>query len=625
MSTSVRPHFLGESCRYAARGRHAASYVLFSFVVFLLSSLRAPAQQQTSAKPDFSKDPDLFPRFYRAYSPRTVPDPQLSNEPSVTRLLVAGKLRLSLASLSQAVKDNNLDLMAAGFSNSFAETDLLRAKGGGAPRGAPGVQIPSTLFSGAIGAGLGNAGGLGGFGSAGGISGSARAVTVRPSGTLDPTFLLNLSIDRSSSPLNTIRVSGTPTVTTSTTALQARYVQAFTTGTTISVTFSNQRQSSTQEFLLYNPAFVSSFQFSFTQPLLNGFGWAVNRRFMLVAKEGLQIAKEYYRQQVSTVLAQAQKTYWDLVAAQANVAVAERSLAVAQKLFDDNKMREKIGKVSRLDVIQSESEVAARQRDLVVAQMNLQTTEVTLKDLLTKQIDAALGSALIETTDVLPEPKDSDIPKLKDALATALSSRPELRQDEGNIAIQGVAIRYAKNLLKPSLSIFGLFGTSGLYGDQVIDGPGVSNPIVLPGGIGQAFRQVFNARYPEYAFGLSLTIPLLNRSGQADNIRGRLEERQAEIGMQQDRSQVTLEVRNALIALVQAKAQVEAAHQAVVLSAETSSAEEQRLLSGVSTPYDVIQRQRDLLAAQLAEVQARAMYAKALVELDRSTGVIDTK
>ncbi|HWP85780.1 MAG TPA: hypothetical protein VNN17_11355, partial [Terriglobia bacterium] len=46
------------------------------------------------------------------------------------------------------------------------------------------------------------------------------------------------------------------------------------------------------------------------------------------------------------------------------------------------------------------------------------------------------------------------------------------------------------------------------------------------------------------------------------------------------------------------------------------------LRAGTSTAYNVIRVQRDLLSARLAEVRARVGYAKALVELDRSTGTL---
>jgi outer membrane protein len=610
----------------SARSRDAMSAALCRLaclLLFLCPATTLQAEQEGAVKrPDFTKETSWFPRFYKLYQARPVPESELRNSASVTQLIRDGKLRLSLVQLNAAVKENNLDIVSAGYSSSYAETDLLRARGGGAARGAPGVQIPSGLFTGALGAGVGDAAGLGGFGSAGGISGGARAVTVRPRGSFDPALIMNFSMDRTTSPLNTIRVSGVPIVSTATTALQARYAQQFTTGTSVSVTFNNQRQSSTQQSLLYNPAFVSSFSLNFTQQILNGAGRAVNRRFMEVAKNGLQIARESYRQQVIITLAQAQSLYWDLVAARDNLRDAANSLEVARQLYQDNKAREEIGVLAGIDVVTAESEVAARQRDLVVAQANLQLREVELKSVLSKEIDSALGSAAIEATDSLPEPKDPDIPKLSDALATALRSRPELRQAEGNILIQAVAVKYAKNILKPTLTLFGVFSSAGLFGDRF---KADSSPRIIPGGIWQALNQVILARHPEYAIGFTFSVPLLNRSAQADNLRARLEQRQAETALEGTRSDIALEVRKAVIGLVQAKSQVESARKAAALSQQILSAEQEKLLAGLSTAYDVIRRQRDLLVAQVAEVQARANYAKALVEMNRSMGVLDIK
>jgi outer membrane protein TolC len=603
--------------------RRQAVAVILLVLLQVAAALEAAAQAPIPNVKELSRDPEWFPRLYKSYLPRRLPDPQLTNSPILSAVLDSGKLRLSISDLRTAVRENNLTLLYSSFVAAYAETDLLRAKGGGAPRGASGIQIPSGLFAGAIGAGLGGAGGLGGFGSAGGISGGARQVTARPQGNLDPTLLMNFSVDSTVSPLSTVRVSGIPVVGTHTTALQARYVQAFTTGTSISITFNNQRQSSTQQYLRFNPLFVSSFNFTITQQLLNGFGRAANERFMEVARNDQMIARELVRAQTSTVLAQALTNYWDVAAARENVRVAEMSLEVARRLYEDNKVRQELGKMSRLDVITAEAEVAARRRDLVVARTNLQMREADLKNILSKQMDAGLAAAEIETVDPLPEPRDSDIPELGAALRAAMSDRPEIRQAEGNVLNQAVAVKYAENLLKPTLVVFGVLASAGLSGNSRAVDPVTGATIVIPGGITQAVRQVRGFDFPDYAFGFSFSVPLNNSSARADSVRARLEQRQDEVALQQTRNRIALEVRKAVIGLVQAKAQVEAARQAVGLAEQSLAAEETRLLSGMSTAYNVIQRQRDLRAARLAEVQARANYAKALVEMSRSTGALD--
>jgi outer membrane protein TolC len=589
--------------------------------LLLFCFLRPCAAQQTSGlQPDYGRNPEWFPGVHKPYVKQAIPEVQLINSADLLQWIHEGKLRMSMEQLRTAVKENNLDILSSNNTARYAQTDMLRTKGGGAPRGGAGVQIPSSLFAGAIGSGVGGSTGLGGFGSVGGVTSGARQAFGFQRGGLDPTFSLGFSIDSTSSPLNTVVVSGLPEVTTHSTALQTRYSQAFTTGSSLSVAFNNMRQSSAQRFLLYNPNFVSILSINFTQQLLSGFGSSVGRRFVNVARKEMDVAQEIVRLQVNTTLAQAENAYWDLVAARDSVRVAEQSLDVAQRFYEENKIREEVGTISGLDVVTAESEVAARQRDLVNAQTAMQMREVELKNYISKDLMALLGAAAIEPTDALPDPKDGDIPKLKDALAIALSNRPEIQQAETNLQIQDIAIKYGKDLLKPTLLFFANFNSSGLYGNRVIDNPNGA-PIVLPGGMSQAWRQVRNWDYPEYAVGFSFSLNIRNRAAEADLYRAKREKQQTETGLQ--RNSIALEVRKAVIGLVQARAQVEAARKAAELSEQVWAAEEARLLEGLSIPYDVIRRQRDLRSAQYAEVQARANYAKALVERDRATGVLE--
>lgn len=594
--------------------------VVFCLMIFTMTAVA----QGVGGRPDYSRNPDWFPKFYKPYKAQTVPRIELRNSPNLVQMIQGGKLQISLAQLRTAISENNLDILLSRNSSFYVQTDMLRVKGGGAPRGGAGVQIPSSLFAGAIGAGVGGAGGLGGFGGAGGITGGARQVYGMSRGSYDPSFALGFSVDNTSSPLNSIIVSGRDDVNTRSTALQARFSQSFTFGSSLSVSFNNMRQESNQDYLRFNPDFISQLSISLTQNLLSGFGRSVGRRFIEVAKNEQRIMNEIVRLQVNTTLAQAQNTYWDVVAARENVRVAEKSLAVARQLYQDNKAREEIGTVSGLEVVTAASEVASRERDLVAAQTALQMREIDLKNMISKNVSELLDPVQVEPTDPLPEPNEKDIPKVSEALAQAMSNRCEISQAQVNLETQDIAIRYEKDLLKPTLLVFANFNSSGLYGDRVIRDPSGAN-IVLPGGISQAFRQVRSWSYPEYAVGFSFSINLRNRAAEADNFRAKLERQQTETSLQRTRNNIALEVRKAVIGLVQSKAQVEAAQKAAKLSAELLAAEEAKLIEGSSIPYEVIRRQRDLRTAQFAEVQARANYAKALVERDRATGILEPK
>jgi len=86
------------------------------------------------------------------------------------------------------------------------------------------------------------------------------------------------------------------------------------------------------------------------------------------------------------------------------------------------------------------------------------------------------------------------------------------------------------------------------------------------------------------------------------------------------RQQISLEVRQAAIGLIQGRAQVQAAHEAVVLADQSLEAERKKLQAGISTAYNVVLRERDALAARQADITAVTNYARGLVEMDRSTG-----
>jgi outer membrane protein len=276
---------------------------------------------------------------------------------------------------------------------------------------------------------------------------------------------------------------------------------------------------------------------------------------------------------------------------------------VARELEVENTKQLQVGTRARLDVVSAQAQVAASQRDLIVAQAGLQNAELQLKAMFTKSLVEPLASAAIETTDALPDPAQILIPTLEQAIATALASRPDISIAEGNIKSQKDILPYIKNALLPNLNVFGLVTTVGLYNS-----------------FGNAFTEAVHLKYPECAFGITLSFPLRNRQTEADDVRSRLELRQSEDTLLRTRRQVEVDVQNALIALTQSKAAVAAAHETVRLENQKLDAEQRKLEAGVSTSYNVILVQRDQLAAELAEIQARDAFAKARVALDQATG-----
>ena len=557
-----------------------------------------------------SKGPEIFPHVWKPYEQRPLSLPVLVNSPRLHDLIHDGKLELSLAQAVALTLENNLDIVVERYVVAFAQTDVLRTKSGQAARGFTGASLPGELNSGAIGAGVSLGGGTGGTGNAGGISGGGGAVNVGPAGAFDPTFSSATSYDHVTSPLNTLKVSGNASPTSSAIAYSANFAQLFPTGLSYSVSLSTLRQISTQQNLLFNPDITSRLSIGVNQPLLAGFGRKANERFIVVARQNVATADEVFKQQVITSVAQLEDAYYGLRAFQENVKVAEESLQAVQRLYDETVKQEAAGVESKLDVVTAQSQLAASQRDLTIARTTLEQQETALKQLLSKRNDPELDTASITVTDPLPEPLESDVPGQNTALTTALEKRPEIKEAANNLKNQDVGIGYAANNLRPSLGAFGLFAGSGLQGVTATTASGAL------GALGQSF----SGTYPEGGVGLSFNASIRNRAAQADNIRSQLERNQMIISQQNTKNQINLQVLQARIGLIQGKVQVDAAHEAVRLAQESRDAEREKLQAGLSTAYNVILKERDLVTAQYTDVQVRGAYANALVAMDQAMG-----
>lgn len=594
------------------------------------ASPQPASAQRLEAARDYSQGPHWY--GIGPYRQQTIPPLTMENSPRLENLIRDGKLELSMADALALAIENNLDVAVQRQVVPLAQTDVLRTESGSAARGFTGATIPLGLSAGALGVGVSTAVAGGGVGNAGGITGGGGAVFIPPVGTFDPTINYNFSWDRTTAPLNTTVVAGIPQVTAYTTANSGSYTQLLPTGTSYFVSLNGLRSSSTQQNLLFNPVIPTRMSMGFNQPLLSGLGLEPNRRFLLVARNNQHISAEIFRNQLTQTIVQVENAYWDMVQFQKNVSVAEQNLIAARSLYEDTKEQAKIGTSAPLDVVSTQSALAGSERDLVVARTNLQMQEIQLKNILSKRAIPALQSAQIVTTDPLPEPQESDIPRLEDALAEAFAQRSDLKIAQMNLKNENISTQFTANNLLPGANAFGQYASAGLEGNCLVransscgqskNAPPPPVGTLVEAGAEESLTQMIQGAFPEYSVGFSLILPIRNRAAQADNLRAQLETQQVQINLQSLRNQVELAVRQAMVGLVQGKAQVEAAHQAVYLAQETLAAEQKKRAFGVSTLYNVILRQRDLTAAQYAEVQALDAYGKALVAMNQARGMM---
>jgi outer membrane protein TolC len=577
---------------------------------------------------DYSKGTRWFPQVFAPYKPIKVDKPQfVNNSPRINDLIKDGKLYLSLQDAIGLALADNVDITVERYVPWIAETDILRTLSGGTARGLNGTGTASTL-------------------------GTIPVVG------FDPVFTSNLLWERSSFPVSNPFLSGLGTttallsITNNIAQVNFGYSQAFHTGTSVSITWDTTRESTTSPGTIFNPFVQSTVTYTVQQPLLNGFGKLPNTRFIVEAKNTKLVADSQLQQQVMTTVAQVETDYWELVYARENVNVQDSAVGTAQKLYGDNQKQVQIGTLAPLEVTRAESQLATNQQNLIVAQTTAQQQQSVLLNVITKNPMAPnLQGIEVIPTDEIPAPRGADNLSLQEAVNEALTKRPEILQTQLNLKNDKIEIKATRNSLLPIANLFGQYQQTGLGGNlltssatsfgadteaPVVNAGGtpvlvggqpvyVSEPLTfnsstLPGGLNQALTQVYQNDYPTYLVGLNVTVPFRNRSAQADAARALLNERQLETQYQQTQNTIFLNVRNAMIALQQDRARVDAASKARILAQETLDADGKKYQLGATTTFQVIQDQRDVTSAQGTEIRAKADLIEAQINYDQAMG-----
>jgi outer membrane protein TolC len=568
-----------------------------------------------------------FPNPLGAYTPRGIPDAIFGNTPRVTDLIKDGVLYLSLNDAIALSLENNLDLAIARYNLQIADTDVLRAKAGSNIRGVntglvSGTQGGSAAAStGAAGGGAGGTQtGAGGAGAgASGLVQSTLGTTGGPIPQFDPSLTGTLSLERSKQPLSNTVTTGVPFLQQNSGTANFSYNQGFATGTNLSVGFNNSRVTTNARFSGFNPLLASNFRATVSQHLLNGFGIGNNTRLIRIAKNNRQISNISFRNQVIATTSQIQNIYWDLVSAYEDVKVRERSLALANRTLSDNRKQVEIGTLAPIEIVRAESEASTRNQELIVSQTNLQLQQTFMKNAISRSLaDSVLAKVPVIPTDRMVMGNEP-VPEVEDLVKTALENSPDYASSLIDLTNRDINKKAAKNALLPSVDLFGFYGGSSLGGVPNPAACGASCPPTT--GFGSAFGNLFDSSGPDKGAGIALTIPIRNRSAQADQVRSELEYRQAELRLQQQQNTININVRNAQFALQQNKARVDAAVKGRELAQQSLDAENKRYQLGASTSFNVLQSQRDLVQAESNYVAAVSAYEKSRVLLDQVTGL----
>ena len=566
-----------------------------------------------------------------AYAPTEVPAANLANSARINLHMRDGKLYLSLDDAIELALENNLDIAIARYNLPIAEADIERTKAGGIFRGVNTGVVQNTpgggvggLGSGAPGAGAGGTtGGAGGAGS--GASGlvSSTLGTGTAVSSYDPIISANIALEHYTEPLSNERIYGVPSLQLNTLSTDVEYQQAFTTGTSISFVLENSRVTENSPESLLNPTLNAYYRFTITQPLLAGFGFGPNLRYLRIARNDRKISDIAFKDQIIVTITQIADMYWDLVNAYQDEQVKERSRQFAKETLDSDRQQLALQAIPSLDVTKAEGELASRDGDLTIAKTTLQLQESLIKNALTKNLD----DPTLEEMPVIPTEKiavagSPETQPVAELIAEALGDRTELSESNIDLQNRDISRKAARNAVLPTVDLQGFYGGSGLAGPN---NPASGLTSDAPTNFGGSVSSAFNNTSPDYSVALALNIPIRNRQAKSDQYRSELEYRQSELRIQQLKKQIRIEVRNAQYALEQSSAHVMAAQQSRDLAQKTFDISKQEQKLGAGSNLQTLTAERDLAIAESLLAAAETTFEKSRVELARATGTtLDT-
>ncbi len=337
-----------------------------------------------------------------------------------------------------------------------------------------------------------------------------------------------------------------------------------------------------------------------TQSLLRGLGPAVNLASVRQAELDTVAGVYELRGFVEALLADAEIAYWNYILAKEEIAIFERSLAVAKQQRDEVELRIEVGVLPEIEAAAARAEYALREQALIDARSVLEERRLRLLRLVSPDAEGRLDLRINARSEPRIEPEP--ITDLADRLRLSEQSRPDLNEARVRLRQNRLETVVTRNGLLPRLELFIDLGRTG-YADTFSD----------------SFRRLDEGTY-DFTAGIRLSHYLGNRAAKARELAARVSRRQAALAVENLRQIVRLDVRLAVNEVERARQQIPAARITRTLQEETLNAEKERFDVGASTALLVAQAQRDLLAARITEIEAVVHYRIALVGLYLAEG-----
>jgi outer membrane protein len=344
-------------------------------------------------------------------------------------------------------------------------------------------------------------------------------------------------------------------------------------------------------------SYTSGLTLGLSQPLLKGFG-SVNTIPIRQAEIGVSLAERSYQDRALDVIRATEAAYYLLTGARDQLLVFRTSLQLAERLLKEAEARHAAGMAMKIDLLEAQVGIANARLNVLQAENTVRSSEDALLAQIGRfELDAPLGPTVVD--DVLPDAP----PTVEASYARALDHQPGILNARSALELTRLQLTLAKDDLKPSVD---LDLALGLTGDDRARS--------------RAFSNVLEPERSSWQVGLNITYPL-GRIGEKARFRQATHAlTRDELAVHKLEQDVLIAVREAIRNVLTNQESMKIARLASNLAQEQYEAERIRYRSGLSTGRRVLEAQKDLESARVAELQARLNLRTSLSALYRIEG-----
>ncbi len=367
----------------------------------------------------------------------------------------------------------------------------------------------------------------------------------------------------------------------------------------------------------FNPRLSSNFNFNFTQPLLRDFRIDQTRQLLLVGQKQQEIVNLELQQQITQTTRSVRSAYYDLVGAIGQLQVAQQSLDLAKESLKNNERRVEVGTIPPIDIVEAQAEVSRNEEAVIINEAQVKAFEDFLRTLIMNPNQPDFWTARITPSE--PPALAAQAVNVDEAIRNALEKRTDIAQQRRRMDQTDITMKFARNQKLPAVNAIVNYGLAGVGGTRTLYDTSGGFPVpqgTAQRSFGDTLRDIFGNDFKTWSLQLQVNYPIGTSAADAGLAQSRLEREQQATTLQALEVQVAAQVRDAGRQVDTSLKRVEATKKAREFAERRYDAEQKRINVGLSTTFQLLQAQRDLNAAKLAEVNAIIAYNRALVNFE---------